>query len=63
MNKVKALVHNYIDGECQCRTKVAWDLLILPKELGDLKLLDPEVEVKTFVAKIFISKLILKASP
>jgi hypothetical protein len=67
MNKVKALVRNYIwSGENrkkQCRVKVAWDTMILPKELGGLKLLDLELEIKALLAKLFIRGLIPRSSP
>lgn len=53
INKVKALVRNYIwsweNKERQCRTKVAWDTMILPKEQGGLKLLDPNLKLKPYM--------------
>ena len=61
INKVKELVRNYIwsgeNGERQCRAKVAWDAMILPKEQGGLKLLDPKLEVKALQAKLFVRGL------
>jgi hypothetical protein len=37
--------------------------MILPTEMGGLKLLDPELEIKALLAKLFIRGLIPGASP
>jgi hypothetical protein len=67
INKVQALVRNFIwlgkDGESQCRAKVAWSSMILPKEVGGLKLLDPVLKIKAFLAKLFIRGLMPCVSP
>jgi hypothetical protein len=67
MNRIKARVRNYIwfgeDGEQQYRRKVAWDSLILHKELGGLTLIDLELQIKALLAKLFIRGLFPLATP
>ena len=46
------------DGERLCREKVAWNSLILPKELGGLKVMDLELEIKAQLAKLSLRGLL-----
>jgi hypothetical protein len=65
--KVVALVWNYIwsgeDGSRQCPTKVAWSSMILPCNCGGLKLINPELQIKALLVKLFVRGLILGPAP
>jgi hypothetical protein len=65
--KVVALIHNYIwsgeDGSRACPAKVAWSSLILPKNCGGLKLIDPELQMKALLVKLLIRGLLLGPAP
>ena len=51
------------NGERKCRAKVAWDSLILPQNMGGLKLLDPELQIHALLAKLFIRGLMPETAP
>jgi hypothetical protein len=61
------MVRNYIwsgkDGSRQCPAKVAWSSLILPKNCGGLKLIDPKLQMKALMVKLFIRGLLPGPAP
>jgi hypothetical protein len=65
--KVVSLIRNYIwsgeDGSRLCPAKVAWSSLILPKNCGGLKLIDPELQMKALLVKLFIRGLLPCPAP
>lgn len=67
INKVKALIRNYIwsrkDGKYNCQAKVAWDSFIQPIKLGGLNLLNPETQINALKAKLFICRLMPDSAP
>ena len=67
IGKVVMLVRNYLwsseGGNRQCPTKVAWSSLILPKKYGELKLIDPETQMKALLVKLFMRGLLPSQAP
>jgi len=65
--KVKSLMRNYIwwgeNGEKKCRANVKWNSLILPKDQGRIKLIDPTLQTQALLAKLMIRGLMLGDAP
>jgi hypothetical protein len=65
--KVVALIRNYIwsgeDGSRACPAKVAWSTLILAKNCEGLKLIDPELQMKALLVKLFVRGLLPGPAP
>jgi hypothetical protein len=65
--KVTALIWNYIwlgeDGSRRCPAKVAWSSLILSKQAGGIKLIDPELQMKALLVKLFVRGLVPGTAP
>lgn len=62
--KVQALICNYIwleeNGKTPYRAKVAWEFAISSKKnLGGLKLLDPELQMQALLTQLLVSGLLL----
>jgi hypothetical protein len=51
------------DGSRACPAKVAWSSLILPKNCGGLKLIDPELQMKALLVKLLIRGLLPGLAP
>jgi hypothetical protein len=64
--KVVSLIRNYIwsseDGSRLCPAKVAWSSLILLKSCGGIKLIDPELQMKALLTKLYDQRANTRAS-
>ena len=64
---MRALIRNFIwsweNGKRNCHAKLEWNPLILPENVGSLKLVDRELEIHALLAKLFIKGLMSNVVP